>query len=1533
MPIPLGRFLLDDVVGSGGAGIVFRARHLRLDLPVAVKVLPPKADRLALHAHKNEVQAVARLHHPHVVAILDAGSIDAAAVAVAEREGHALAEGSPYLAVELASGGDLHMLRPPLPWGVVSDVLRTLLSALAHAHARGVVHKDLKPQNVLLCTDDDVRPGLKLTDFGLALHERSERLDGGTPLFMAPEQFDSDSDLGSWTDLYALGCMAHWLATGAPPFVDDSWRKLAVKHVREPAPRLAAGVDAPEGFTDWVARLLEKNPALRYRCAADADAALAELDPTRPPPPRDRLPDGIANAGRAFDAADDTADVAADAATVLRSPLADTEVLPPRGDERRAPWEGVAAPVAERGAAPGARSEGGAPPAMSTSLPSQTTQPPEVDVSAARPPSTWRAPQAPLPDLRLIDAGLSLWGLRPVPLVGREAERDALWGALLAVHREPGPRVAALVGPSGVGKSRLAEWIAHRAKETGAAVVLKATFAPIAGRGDGLAAMVARECGLVDVDAPGERARLWLHRWLPREDISVDELCALAGAAPSPWGSAEERHATLIRFLAARARERPLLVWLDDVQHGKDALALVDRVLRDAPELRVLFVVTAVDELLDEDARQRLAAVVAPPGDDAPLARDPATLPEPVSSSSAPDSVFARLPAHARDVDPGAFGPPGGPGGSAGMHAHVAAVAEGLALARARAGAARGVALRLAPLDEGAHDELCARLLGGEAGGLADEVRRRTEGNPLFAVHLVGDWVARGLLEMQPGGLALKPGTSPELPDALHALWDQRITMAVGEGGPASEAIEIAAVLGSAVDFVEWEAAVRDAGLDVTVAHDPGAEGALALDDVVDTLVDNGLGRRTEGGFAFAHALVRGSVERRARENKRLAGHHASAARALSSLWGTDTAAAAARIGRHLLAAGARTAALQPLQVAARAALEEGDALEAAGLLVDWERARAALSLRRQGPPGGARPRAPRAARARGGPARRGAGAGGARGGGARRQAGARGGDAHPGLVVPRRRRPQRGAGAVRGGARVLRGGRRQVGRGRRPAWPRRRRVLRRRQGGRRRLLHPRQRGVRERRQEVGHRRQPVVPRLCRDGARRDGGGAAAVPRAARAVPRVARQARRSQRRKRPWRAVTPPGQARRGRGALQEGHAHRAAQRAVATVDVPFEPGPRARVARGHRGGVHHRHGAFDVAGGGERAHRGDVVLVDHRVRRRGAHGPRRVGSCVGGGGGGGDPRRRRRGRHVGHRRACGVGDGPRRRARRGRARLRPGQARALVAGPGARFPCRTRGGPALWCVASSRRTRPMARNGRSGAQHTLAIDIGGTGLKASVLDEAGKMVTEKVRVETPHPCGPKIMVDALDKLVKPLPPYHRVSVGFPGLIRHGRIITAPNLGTKAFAGFDLSKALSQRLGAPVRAVNDADMQGLAAIRGRGVEMAVTLGTGFGTALFHDGKLQVHLEIAHHPFKKERTYDELLGDKHRKKLGAKKWSKLVKEAIKNMRTMVNFDHLFIGGGNARRIDFKLPKGVSLVDNSAGILGGIKLWDDLLEDV
>lgn len=225
-----------------------------------------------------------------------------------------------------------------------------------------------------------------------------------------------------------------------------------------------------------------------------------------------------------------------------------------------------------------------------------------------------------------------------------------------------------------------------------------------------------------------------------------------------------------------------------------------------------------------------------------------------------------------------------------------------------------------------------------------------------------------------------------------------------------------------------------------------------------------------------------------------------------------------------------------------------------------------------------------------------------------------------------------------------------------------------------------------------------------------------------------------------------------------------------------------------------------------------------------------------------------------------------------------------------------------------------------------TLAIDIGGTGLKAAVLDADGEMITERVRVATPHPCPPALMVKMLAELVAPLPAYDRVSVGFPGVVRRGKIMTAHNLGDEAWRRFDLDLALTKALGKPVRVLNDADIQGLGAISGKGVEMVITLGTGLGSSLAEDGRLSTHLELAHHPLRKGATYEEQLGNAALEKTGKKKWSKRVKAAIDALRILTNFDHLYIGGGNAKAVKFDLPADVSLVSNELGMRGGIWLW-------
>jgi polyphosphate glucokinase len=226
-----------------------------------------------------------------------------------------------------------------------------------------------------------------------------------------------------------------------------------------------------------------------------------------------------------------------------------------------------------------------------------------------------------------------------------------------------------------------------------------------------------------------------------------------------------------------------------------------------------------------------------------------------------------------------------------------------------------------------------------------------------------------------------------------------------------------------------------------------------------------------------------------------------------------------------------------------------------------------------------------------------------------------------------------------------------------------------------------------------------------------------------------------------------------------------------------------------------------------------------------------------------------------------------------------------------------------------------------------TLAIDIGGTGIKAALLDEAGNIIGERQRVPTPpKPVAPAVLVQAIDQVVSPLGEFDRVSVGFPGYIRSGRIITAPHLGTEALADLDLQTTLAEHWGKPVQVLNDADIQGLGAIEGRGIEMVLTLGTGAGTAIFRDGELMPHLELAHHPISGKKTYDEYLGNAARKRKGRKAWNKRVAKAIGILREVIRFDHLYIGGGNAKDIAFPLPADVSIVPNTDGLTGGIRLW-------
>ncbi len=231
-----------------------------------------------------------------------------------------------------------------------------------------------------------------------------------------------------------------------------------------------------------------------------------------------------------------------------------------------------------------------------------------------------------------------------------------------------------------------------------------------------------------------------------------------------------------------------------------------------------------------------------------------------------------------------------------------------------------------------------------------------------------------------------------------------------------------------------------------------------------------------------------------------------------------------------------------------------------------------------------------------------------------------------------------------------------------------------------------------------------------------------------------------------------------------------------------------------------------------------------------------------------------------------------------------------------------------------------------------TLAVDIGGSGVKAMLLDEHGKPVTDRLRAKTPDPSTPAAIIAIIADFAKQLGEFDRVSVGYPGVIKKGVVYTAANLDKK-WIEYPLAENLSKTLWKPVRVANDAVVQGLGAVSGTGVELVITLGTGLGAGLYLDGVPIPSLEMGHHPFRGGVTYEDDLGRRALEKSGRKKWNKRVGEAIDLLYRLFYYDRLYIGGGNAKEINIKLPKNAEVISNQDGILGGIKLWERNLDEL
>ncbi len=693
MHVDLGPFRLLRPAGRGAMAHVWRAVHRGSGTPVAVKVVTAEMADAQLFRDRfaAEVRAVARLDHPGVVRLHDHGQVPTAGLPPIE----GLPPGAPYLVMEWIDGGTLVSRRGRLAWPALRATLLGLLDTLAHAHARGIVHRDLKPANVL-CAER----GPVLTDFGVAFAagdpDAPVEPDGrgmvGTPNYMAPEQIRGDwRSTGPHTDLYALGCMAYALVCGRAPHGRRPIPSILEAHLRGEWPALRPLVAVPVGFEQWIARLAARRASARFALAADAAIALMAL------PEHAGVP-AIAGA--------------------LPTPEDDATVVAPP----------VFVPVDDVAWRSGPR-PGGRPPL----------------------PASWVAPPRPAPPPPLAGVGRSLFTLRPAPLVARHAERDALWGALRGAIETPEPRVVLVRGASGLGKTRLVEWLAERASSLGAALPIRVNHGRMPGSDLGLSAAVRRlfRCGGLDAAATLRRIERGLAAAGAEPDVDLARSIAAAMDRDGRFdadgirlqlGSPRERYAAIASALCRVAAVRPRLLLVDDGQWGADALAFVEHVL-DLPERPpVLMAVVVRDDAL------------------------------------------------------------------------IAGSAEADAIARIE-GRRQAAVLRLAPLDAEAQARLLSARLP-LAPTVLDRLVERTAGNPLFGETLVRHWIQCDALESTADGFRPRDGAETTLPDGLRSVWWARVRRVLaGLERGADEVLELAATLGVSVDPDEWRAACLSAGL------------------------------------------------------------------------------------------------------------------------------------------------------------------------------------------------------------------------------------------------------------------------------------------------------------------------------------------------------------------------------------------------------------------------------------------------------------------------------------------------------------------------------------------------------------------------------------------------------------------------------------------------------------------------------------------------------------------------------------------------
>ncbi len=824
----LGNFTLIKLLGKGGMGQVWQAVHQDQGHHVAIKFLTSEAARQDTfqRSFEHEVLSMARMHHRNIAMIIDYGLL--------QHDMEDLHAGSPYLIMEYIEGKPLKDAKQALTWEQLSHQIRDLLEALAHAHAKGIIHRDLKPQNVLVTP----RGASKLVDFGIALnHEHTQRTPlkdikdanaenkiTGTPRYMSPEQIEGRwREQGPWTDLYAMGCLFWEMATGKPLFPGNLMLVLASQLAQQPPP-LQPRFAVPKGFERWLNTLLRKDPRERFQRAADALAAFEEVAKTFEPDQQVRQTIDM-----------DTSDVEADPDEATM--LVDID-------------EGLTSTM-ER---------------IRRMRAIQDLERKRIDAPPAAPLlRDWRDADDAPHRLDVLGAGLGLWGVRSFPMIGRERERDLLWQALLLTARKRSPQFCLLRGEPGCGKSRLADWMCRRAHESGAAHIFKASFSPHGSSQDGLSPMLVKFFDTYGLDRSeraeqittrlGSTSRVDLAALVELTELELPEASTQMLDFKKEFHNLRERHYALIDLLVHLAEERPVILWIDDIQWGMEGtLFLRDLFQRDL--LYDLPLMILATERVDGSSNEAIKYL----------------------------NSIKQLPS-SRILD-------------------------------------------LTHLTDKEHADLVHEMLGLEP-NLAKQVVTRTQGNPLFAVQIVGDWVERGMLVTGSQGFRLKQGVTTSLPTDLHDLWDSRLAHVFGKfphhsADTLEQALQLAAALGQDISPLEWRSLT--ARLELSVPP-----------QLFDTLATSQLIKQdttTQNAWSFAHSLLHEHLVAKSKQQHRWTSYHLTIAQWLTEQGEHFDNPQHERISRHFMLAERWEEATAPLSEAINKRLIFHD-LDTSRLLID----------------------------------------------------------------------------------------------------------------------------------------------------------------------------------------------------------------------------------------------------------------------------------------------------------------------------------------------------------------------------------------------------------------------------------------------------------------------------------------------------------------------------------------------------------------------------------------------------------------------